>query len=310
MYKEAVNSYLTLQGIERANFSFASMEKFCNTRAKMHVKQIYLTGKPIGEERSDAASKKLKKELQNNMSEAYTKTLQIVDDLHSLALAGETAERLSLIGSTYKRLSMLASTDDPTERLDAYKMSLHYYQKAIAKIEERNKLKGENKSISYPLTNAIELSFILKENKVRRSGKVEFGQVSKRKTTKTKSADSESSTFAYKIYSNAQAIELLENGLRKLKESNPGKSYDHLDYWNMLEKLNLSLCLAVVKDKTPSDKVWGRLAKEFGELWSRAGSPGKKLAELEHFKFSDFWFKNSQSEEQILIPTLSRRVHH
>lgn len=305
MYKEAVDSYLELQGMEKANFSFASMEKFCNTRAKMHVKQIYLTGKPIGDERTTAASKK---ELQNNMSLAYNKTLQIVDDLHSLALAGETAERLSLIGSTYKRLAMLASTDDPTERLNAYKMSLHYYQKAIARIEDQNDKKGEMKSISYPLANAIELSFILKENKVKRSGKVEFGQVLSKnspktkantKTQKAKSADNESATFAYKIYTNAQAIDYLEKSLRKLKESNSGKSYDHLDYWNMLEKLNLTLCLEVIKDKNPSDKVWGQLTKEFGELWSRAGSPGKKIAELEHFKFLIFGLKTANKENKF-----------
>ena len=71
----------------------------------------------------------------------------------------------------------------------------------------------------------------------------------------------------------------------------------------MFEKLNISLCLAVVKDKNPSDKVWGEVATEFAELWKRAGSPGKKLAELEHFKFVIFGLKTAiKSTNYTFIP--------
>ena len=262
MYKEAVSNYLELRTKEKANFSFASMEKFCNSRAKMYVKNVYLTGKNIN-------SKEKK--------EAYSKIKDVIRDLHSLALAGETVERLNMLASTYKRLSMVASSKG--ERLEAYTMSLHYYQRAVDKIEKQNKDNKEHKSTSYPLTNAIELSYILQVNGVKKSGKVKLG--------------GSNTSYGYKIYSTGQATSRLNKGLRKLRESNEGENYNHLDYWDMLEKLNIGLCLLVVKDKSPNDKDWSNLAKEFAKLWDRAGSPGKKLAELEHFKFIIFGLKTA-----------------
>lgn len=262
MYKEAVMSYLELRTKEKANFSFASMEKFCNARAKMYVKNVYLTGTNI----NDIEKK-----------EAYSKIKDVITNLHSLSLAGETIERLNMLASTYKRLSMVASTKG--ERLDAYAMSLHYYQRAVQKIEKQNKDNKEDNSTSYPLTNAIELSYILKLNGIDKSGNLKLAGTS--------------TTYSYKIYSTGQATSRLNKGLRKLRESNQGENFDHLDYWDMLEKLNISLCLAIVKDKNPSDKIWSELVTEFAKLWKRAGSPGKKLAELEHFKFIIFALKTT-----------------
>ncbi|MBL4663601.1 MAG: CHAT domain-containing protein, partial [Flavobacteriaceae bacterium] len=260
LYKEARDKYLELRTKEEANFSFASMEKFCNTKAKMYVKNIYLTGNKI-----DNGKK----------AEAYKKIEGVIKDLHSLALAGETAERLNMLGSTYKRLSMVA--EPKSNRIIAYKMALHYYQRAIDKIEDQNKKNDEDKSTSYPLTNAIELSFILKANGIKESGKVKLDE------TKT--------TYDYKIYSTNQAIRNLNKELRRLNQLNTSENYNHLDYWNMLEKLNISLCLLVIKGNKPNDKDWGSLVTKFADLWDRAGSPGKKLAELEHFKFLIFGLK-------------------
>ena len=272
MYKEAVSNYLELRTKEKANFSFASMEKFCNARAKMYVKNVYLTGKNINSK---------------DQKEAYTKINGIISDLHSLSLAGETIERLNMLASTYKRLAMVASSKG--DRMDAYAMSLHYYQRAVEKIEQQNKENKEDNSTSYPLTNAIELSYILNVNGIDKSGKVKLAGSSK--------------TYGYDVYTKGQATSRLYKGLRKLRASNEGENFNHLDYWDMLEKLNISLCLAVVKDKNPSDKVWGEVATEFAELWKRAGSPGKKLAELEHFKFVIFGLKTAiKSTNYTFIP--------
>jgi len=146
-YKEAVERFETLLNMERANFTFSSMEKYCNIRAKLYVKEVFQNGKDI-----KPATKK----------EAYNKTLLVIRDLEMLLYVGETGGRLNMLGSVYKRLAVLAS--DKKTRIEAYKKSMMYYHKAAEKAEGRDVL--------YPLVNEIEMSAVLVLSKALKPGAI------------------------------------------------------------------------------------------------------------------------------------------
>lgn len=144
-YKEAVERFEKLLDMERADFTFSSMEKYCNIRAKLYVKEVFQSGKSI--------SAKLKKE-------AYYMTELVIRDLEMLLFVGETSGRLTMLGSVYKRLAVLAV--DKNKRINAYKRSMVYYLKAAEKATGSGEL--------YPLVNAIEMSAILVLSKAAKPG--------------------------------------------------------------------------------------------------------------------------------------------
>lgn len=144
MYLEATANYEELLKMENAEFSFSCMEKYCNTRAKLYIREIFENKK------ATAASKK----------EAYIKTEHVINDLSVLLFAGETAERYNLLGSTYKRLAMLAP--DSKKRTDAYKTAIAHYERAYSHNLNSNKI--------YSLSNSIELACLLVFNGAIKDG--------------------------------------------------------------------------------------------------------------------------------------------
>jgi len=144
-YNEAAERFAHLLSLEKADFSFSCMEKYCNTLAKLFVQQVYETGV--------ALSAELQKERFGN-------TKAVIKDLDTLLKVGETRERLNMLGSAYKRLAMLAPDRD--SRINAFEKSLGYYQKAASTVTGGEAI--------YPLTNAIELSAILVLSKAREHG--------------------------------------------------------------------------------------------------------------------------------------------
>lgn len=144
MYIEAVGNYEELLKMENADFSFSCMEKYCNTRAKLYIKEIF---------ENEKATSTLKKE-------AYTKIERVIADLSVLLFAGETAERHNLLGSAYKRLAMLAP--DSKKRADAYKTSISHYERAYENNFNSNKI--------YSLSNSIELACLLVFNGAVKDG--------------------------------------------------------------------------------------------------------------------------------------------
>lgn len=135
MYIEASDNYEELLKMENAEFSFSCMEKYCNTRAKQYIREIFENENPT------LASKK----------EAYQKTERVISDLSVLLFAGETAERHNLLGSAYKRLAMLAP--DAKKRANAYKNAISHYERAYGNNLNSNK--------TYSIANSIELACVL-----------------------------------------------------------------------------------------------------------------------------------------------------
>ena len=66
----------------------------------------------------------------------------------------------------------------------------------------------------------------------------------------------------------------------------------------MLAFLNIDLCLLMInEDKTTENKLWKSIIKNYDMIWKKAGSEGKKLAELEHLKFLIYSLKKVINED-------------
>ncbi|MEM0517265.1 CHAT domain-containing protein [Aequorivita flava] len=144
MYVEATGNFEELLKMEQADFSFSCMEKYCNTRSKLYIRNIF---------ENENASK-------DAIMEAYENTEGVINDLTVLLIAGETAERHNLLGSAYKRLAMLAP--DLKKRVSAYKAAYSHYERAYNHKFNSNKI--------YSLVNAIELACLLVFNEAVSDG--------------------------------------------------------------------------------------------------------------------------------------------
>jgi hypothetical protein len=130
LYKQAISKFETLLKLENADFSFASMEKYCNVRTKSYVQQFIET-KDIS--------------LAGSID-------QVIEDINILLKrTGETAERHNILASALKRKTFVV--DSETEKIETLKEAcLHYYKAAL-------KSRGEKQI--YPITNWLELESIL-----------------------------------------------------------------------------------------------------------------------------------------------------
>lgn len=238
MYKEAVGKFKLLLELEKANFSFSCMEKYCNARAKLCVKENFSSNNP--------------KDIKNALSEIDG----VINDLKILRSAGETAERLNLLGGSYKRKAMLARDD--TQRKEAYRLAASFYELASKK--------AGNKNETYSITNAIEIECIL-----NMSGSVEWGG---EYTVLGKS---------YKVRTKTNAKQELER-LKRIIDSENGSG--DLDYWNIVSSINIKLCKLLLGEKSDTVKNdWNEITNDFNYIWKKAGSAGKKAAEIEHMQF-------------------------
>jgi len=255
-YEEAIVCFKRLLKMDEAKFSFSSMEKYCNIRAKLYTKEVYKKGKGI-----DSEAKKT----------AYKKTIKVIEDLQMLLAFGETGERLNLLGSTYKRLGMLAATK--SDRIDAFKYSISFYQTAYIKAKEND---GDT---VYPLTNALEVMTILRLMKALKP------------QDKSTMEDKK-----YNVYSTKKANDLLINEKNNLEEKRLSKDYiDYWDMVASLN-LDFCLLLINNNNQKTEDQKWESISEKFHEVWDKAGSEGKKNIELEHLKFLIYAMKTGVDE--------------
>lgn len=122
-YDMSVNAFDQLRKGEKAAFSVASLEKFCNARCKKYVEDWFAGG--------DAPL------LIQNMED-------VIDELMQLMSIQKTGERHILVGSAYKRIGLLSKTK--IKKLKAYKDSIAAYGKAY-----------ENNGSSYAFRNLLLL---------------------------------------------------------------------------------------------------------------------------------------------------------
>jgi hypothetical protein len=64
-----------------------------------------------------------------------------------------------------------------------------------------------------------------------------------------------------------------------------------MSYWDMLAEINIGLCKYILQfSKTNGKNLAGVINQqdiynEIGDLWKKAGSKGKRFAEIEHLEF-------------------------
>ncbi|MFD2824305.1 CHAT domain-containing protein [Lacinutrix iliipiscaria] len=237
LYDKAVEKYKDLLGMENAGFSFACMERYCSTRAKLYIKSYF----------------EIPKHTKATKTEAYNKIIKVIDDLKMLRFAGETTERLNLLAAAYKRLIIVAP--DKKKKILAYKNAISYYENAY-----QNK-----KSSKYSLINAIELGTL-------------FEFYFKKGETKGFTINDSK----YSIRTAAKAKKILLAFYAQLPEKS---NIEDLNYWDMVDYLNIELCLLLVSRENNTDKKWENIIANFNRIWEKAGSEGKKMAELEHLQF-------------------------
>jgi CHAT domain-containing protein/pimeloyl-ACP methyl ester carboxylesterase len=170
----------------------------------------------------------------------------VIGVLLALLRIGRTKERLSLLGSAYKRLSMTVPANRP-KLLKTYRTAASYYAEA-ATVPKKN---------GYALTNWYSLEAIC----------VFYGQ----------EWGSANATKNLPLLSEAQ------EQLQGLIAETPTGEED-MDYWDMAGAADARLCLLMLGNGTTPANI-ADLIQRYRTIWRKAGSPGKRMAEIEHLAF-------------------------
>lgn len=203
-------------------------------------------------------SKKLLLDYKNAPSAAYLKELDhIIKDLKSLLTLGETGHRYALIGSANKRKSMVTNVYE--KKVAAYEEAgLHYYKADCT---------GNNSYKTYTYVSYNTLFYIL-----ILLGKYKWGDM----------IVFEKGTWELQLPADRNSL------LASLKErmsvvntqSNDG------DYWKFLEIADLHLCILLVSyTDANGDKLFNDALESYLKRWAKAGSKGRRMAEIEHLDF-------------------------
>ena len=174
----------------------------------------------------------------------------IINELESLLLFSATAERFNLLGSTYKRKAFVALA--PAEKLKAYEKAAYYYMQANHVESQENE--------TYALTNWYTLENILVLTQHHKWGQ------------QIKGTDI---TLPTKEKAKQKLQELLT---QKKKQSNQS------DYWDIVAVSNLQLALLILQTGSGHQQLWDDLLESYKNIWVKAGTKGKKLAEIEQLE--------------------------
>jgi CHAT domain/Lecithin:cholesterol acyltransferase len=136
-YELAIDKFKELVAMEQAGYSVKALEKYCNIRAKLCVKNWVNDVDKKGQ---------------------VTEMNKVIKALEQLLNLSNTAERLSLLGSAYKRKSII--TPKLTEKIKALIAAAGYYKEAYELPSNTNK--------NYALTNWLEIEKILELVKNRK----------------------------------------------------------------------------------------------------------------------------------------------
>ncbi len=179
------------------------------------------------------------------VAQAQRELNDVIEVLQALLRIGRTRERLSLLGSTYKRLAMTMPANQP-KLLKAYRTAADYYAEAAA-----------DSTSGYALINWYSLEAI---------GRL-YGQ-------------------KWGSGNPAQPLPTLAEAQKQLRAAiaTAPAAEEDMDYWAMVGAANARLCLLLLGNSTtPTDTA--ELIQRYRAIWRKAGSPGKRMAEIEHLDF-------------------------
>jgi tetratricopeptide (TPR) repeat protein len=272
-YNKACDKLGSLLNKEEASFSFSVAEKYYNALAKkiaidfkliferkteelkiIEVKIKELSGDEINIEELKILEKKKEDFVTmiiKERNESVTKIDKVIEDLEALVKLIPSSERFNILGSTYKRRAYISETD---KQID--------YIKAASKYQKANAFSGN----WYSLTNWLALESVLVLSGLH---KWETNVVNSK------------SEFEYKLPTLSEVIRLLD-----ISEESLCKNSERMSYWDMLAGINIGFCKYILQFTEKNDKnQFEIIQKEIGKLWKKAGSKGKRFAEIEHLEF-------------------------
>jgi CHAT domain-containing protein/pimeloyl-ACP methyl ester carboxylesterase len=262
-YDRCISKLEALFQTERAGYSVAAFERYCNIRA--------------GKYTYDYLNKK------GSQGAYLTRINHVIRDLGILLDVSPTVDRTSIMGSAHKRKGLLSKAGDKG-KIKAYAEAARYYRDAY--------LIKSNADVIYPLSNWLALESIL-----RLTG----NNVPKKGLSK---ADIEKNEEAY-----AKALAFL-----KKEENNLVASGDVTNYWDLSKSANAKLTLLIAtwpgggttvkrSRSTGAKKAMPKTRQEvfeaYKKLWERAGSKGKKWAEIEHLLILMDMLSTSRKQDAI-----------
>ena len=226
-YNKAVSAFDELRATEKASFSVAALEKYCNVRCKKYVEDYKVSGD------HNASIKKIK---------------AVIGELDQLSKIKSTTDRNILTGSAYKRIGFLAT--DQATKLKAYTDAEKCYARSCT--ETYN---------AYGFKSQVMMQYLCDLLDKQPGRKPSLGGKAI-----------------------PEMIERINKQKRTLKPA-----YRNMDYWELMDDVSLDfLLLLLQKDEASKESNWLMLEKKFKRIWKKAGSIGKKKAEIESFEiFAD-----------------------
>lgn len=247
-FELAIDKFKELVAMEPSNYSVKALEKFCNIRAKLCVKNwLGAVGKST-----------------DHLDEINS----VIGDLMKLRDMSATAERLSLLGSAYKRRSMME--DVPAKKMEALIAAAGYYKQAFELSANQDK--------TYALTNWLEIEKILELAK----GKIK-GAPGKRNATLKNTKTDKALKALLDSYKGTGINEHIAQ-ISILVDKKPDPCMD-MDFWAEIGYANATLCLWLLKNGRSQKVTDASVAEAYRSVWKMAGSQSKKIAEMEHFDF-------------------------
>ncbi|MEO7961481.1 MAG: CHAT domain-containing protein [Ginsengibacter sp.] len=206
-------------------------------------------------------------------SKVLKEMTSVISNLYMLLEISPTSERYSLLGSAFKRQAFIGTA---TQKAKALAAAAHHYYLAHISPLNNNKV--------YTLCNWLEMESLLVLLGNRKWGQ----QVSHN-----------NSTYDLPEY------EVAKNDLNQL-QSQTGAILSDMDYWSMMQDVNVRLGLLFLDmASTSDDALWDALLHSYRMAWTKAGSKGNRLAEIEHLDLLADGLSQSKKRD---VAALKKRI--
>ncbi len=250
-YDKACDKFSTLLKVEDATFSFSVAEKYYNAMAKKITSEFtdFLA------EEHDENEIEQQNIIEQKRKESLKILNEVITDLEALVKLIPSSERLNILGSTYKRKAFITGKN----KFEIYEKAAFNYQKAYSYSNNW-----------YSLTNWLTLESALIMSHLH---------------SWESEVNSKNEKLGYKLISFEDALGLLDDATTTLIDS------ERMSYWDMLAEINIRLCKYILQFSNTVGKNLSEfinqqdIFNEIRELWKKAGSKGKRFAEIEHLEF-------------------------
>ena len=250
-YDKACEKFSALLKVEDGSFSFSAAEKYYNAKAKKITSEF----KDILARKNGGNEIEKLQIIEKQRKKSLNEFIEVIANLEALVKLIPSSERLNILGSTFKRKAYVLDKN----KIETYEMAAFNYQKAY--------LFSKN---WYPLTNWLALECVLVMSEYHSWGS---------------DKNCKDEKLGYWLFAPEEAIAMLDDCSSSHSDS------ERMSYWDMLSEINISLCKFILQYAKVSGKNAPELInqqdiyKEIESLWKKAGSKGKRFAEIEHLEF-------------------------